>query len=106
MADCRHDNHRGAAHTGWPWEPEPRDVRRWRTRIRGGAWPLLVATVAVLAGGYGWLGSVAGGTLGALVGCAAGLVAGALLYLLVDSAVSGNPIRHRSVRRTSRRPAR
>ncbi|MEV6029258.1 hypothetical protein [Streptomyces sp. NPDC052036] len=65
-----------------------------------------MATVAVLVGGYGWLGSIAGGTLGALVGCAAGLVAGAFLYLLVDSAVSGHPIWHRRVRRASRRPAR
>ncbi|MFG3024322.1 hypothetical protein ACGFZQ_38360 [Streptomyces sp. NPDC048254] len=43
-----------------------------------------MATAAVLAGGYGWLGSVVDGTPGALAGSALGLVTGALLYLLVD----------------------
>ncbi|MFE4964338.1 hypothetical protein [Streptomyces sp. NPDC056660] len=67
---------------------------------------MLVATAAVLAGGYGWLGSVVDGTPGALAGSALGLVTGALLYLLMDSAVSGGPIRHRRDRRAPRRPMR
>ncbi|WP_188278854.1 hypothetical protein [Streptomyces sp. CBMA152] len=57
--------------------------------INGGAWPLHAAAVAVLVAGYGWLGSVVDGAFGAAVGCAAGLILCALLYLLVESAVSG-----------------
>ncbi|MGW7244437.1 hypothetical protein [Streptomyces sp. NPDC054804] len=53
-----------------------------------------MATVAVLAGGYGWPGSVVDGMLGALAGSAVGLVSGAVLYLLVDSPGSDGPIRH------------
>jgi hypothetical protein len=59
--------------------------------------------VAVLASGYGWLGSVVDGVLGAAVGCAAGLVSSAFLYLLVDSAVSGRS-RLRRRGRTGRLP--
>ncbi|MEU2736134.1 hypothetical protein ABZ656_12035 [Streptomyces sp. NPDC007095] len=39
----------------------------------------------------GWLGEVAAGTVGAVVGCLVGLVASGLLYLLVNLAVSGRP---------------
>lgn len=88
MARLRHDVH-GGSHAVWPWDPEPRTIRRGRARINGGAWPLLTATVAVLVAGYGWLGAVVDGALGAAVGCAAGLVFCALLYLLVESAVPG-----------------
>ncbi|MFJ3895403.1 hypothetical protein [Streptomyces sp. NPDC090083] len=67
-----------------------------------------MATLLVLAGGYGWLGFAADGGLGALVGCAAGLVTGALLHFLVNSAVSGTSMRRRPrrSRRTSPRPVR
>ncbi|RZB14384.1 hypothetical protein StrepF001_38520 [Streptomyces sp. F001] len=59
-------------------------------RAFGGSWPLTAATLSVLAGGYGWLGSVVvGGGSGAVVGCAAGLALSGLLYLLVETAVSG-----------------
>jgi hypothetical protein len=92
MARLRLDVHDGS-HTVWPWDPEPRTIRRGWARINGGAWPLLSATVAVLVAGYGLLGSVVDGAFGAAVGCAAGLVLCALLYLLVESAVSGKPTR-------------
>ncbi|WP_225099001.1 hypothetical protein [Streptomyces sp. CoH27] len=49
--------------------------------------------MAVLVAGYGWLGSFVDGAFGAVVGCAAGLVLCGLLYLLVESAVSGKPTR-------------
>ncbi|MEV6833359.1 hypothetical protein AB0N17_02320 [Streptomyces sp. NPDC051133] len=45
--------------------------------------------MAVLVAGYGWLGFIVDGAFGAAVGCAAGLILCALLYLLVESAVSG-----------------
>ncbi|MFI9804633.1 hypothetical protein ACIHEJ_09725 [Streptomyces sp. NPDC052301] len=54
---------------------------------------MLAATVAVLVAGYGRLGAVVDGAFGAAVGCAAGLILCALLYLLVGSAVSGRPAR-------------
>ncbi|AOR36001.1 hypothetical protein BFF78_37555 [Streptomyces fodineus] len=54
---------------------------------------MLAGTVAVLVAGYGWLGSVVDGAFGAAVGCAAGLILCALLYLVVESAVSGEPAR-------------
>ncbi|MGW2651677.1 hypothetical protein ACWC2T_44125 [Streptomyces sp. NPDC001393] len=47
--------------------------------------------MAVLVAGYGWLGSVVDGAFGAAVGCAAGLILCVLLYLLVESTVSGKP---------------
>ncbi|GHE06694.1 hypothetical protein [Streptomyces alanosinicus] len=50
---------------------------------------MLAATAAVLVAGYGRLGSVVDGAFGAAVGCAAGLILCALLYLLMESAVSG-----------------
>ncbi|MFF1300367.1 MULTISPECIES: hypothetical protein [unclassified Streptomyces] len=56
------------------------------------------ATLAVLAGGYAWLGSVVGGLPGALLGCVAGLVLSGLLFLLVKSAVSGPRPPHRGGR--------
>ncbi|MEU3843789.1 hypothetical protein AB0E88_27600 [Streptomyces sp. NPDC028635] len=90
MTRLRHNVHDGS-HTAWPWDPEPRTIRRGWARINGGAWPLLAVTVAVLAAGYGWLGSVVDGVFGAAVGCAAGLVLCVLLYLLAESAVSGKP---------------
>lgn len=82
---------RSGTHPVWPWEPEAsRTTGTVSARIRiGGAWPLTAATLAVLAGGYGWLGSVVGGAPGALVGAAAGLTLSGLLYLLVGRAVSG-----------------
>ncbi|WP_369390800.1 hypothetical protein AB5J72_26430 [Streptomyces sp. CG1] len=92
MTRLRRDVHDGSR-TVWPWDPEPRTTRRGWARINGGVWPLLAATVAVLVAGYGWLGSVVDGAFGAAVGCAAGLVLCALLYLLVESAVSGKPAR-------------
>lgn len=85
---------REGAPRGWPWEQEStRSEHRW-TRI-GGAHPLGVATLAVLAGGYAWLGFVVKGVPGALVGCAAGLVLSGLLHLSVNSAVSGPRPAHR-----------
>lgn len=82
---------------GWPWEHEAaRPEHRW-TRI-GGAWPLGVATLTVLAAGYAWLGFVVEGVPGALVGCAAGLVLSGLLHLLLDRAVSGPRPARRTVR--------
>lgn len=78
----------------WPWEQEAvRAEHRW-PRIDG-AWPLSAATLGVLAGGYAWLGSVVGGLPGALLGCVAGLVLSGLLFLLVESAVSGPRPPHR-----------
>ncbi|MEV6055099.1 hypothetical protein [Streptomyces sp. NPDC052107] len=49
--------------------------------------------MAVLVAGYGWLGSVVDGGFGAAVGSGAGLILCALLYPLVESAVSGRPAR-------------
>ena len=85
---------RSGTHPEWPWEPDvSRITRSLSARIRiGGAWPLTAATLAVLAvlvGGYGWLGSVVGGAPGALAGAAAGLTLSGLLYLLVGRAMSG-----------------
>ncbi len=54
-------------------------------------WPLPAATVAVLAAGYGRLGDVVAGTVGAVVGCLAAPAVSGLLYLLVERAVSGRP---------------
>ncbi|GGV83598.1 hypothetical protein GCM10010512_29220 [Streptomyces thermoviolaceus subsp. thermoviolaceus] len=77
----------------------------------GGASPLTAATLAVLAGGYGWLGFVVGGAPGALAGAAAGLALSGLLYLLVERAVSGPRPVHRPgragawARRSAHRPA-
>ncbi len=81
----------------WPWESEPEKAARVWTRARPrGSWPLTAATLAVLAGGYAWLGSAFGGPSGALIGCAAGLALSALLRLLVETATSGPPrVRHR-----------
>ncbi|MGJ5752393.1 hypothetical protein FB563_0487 [Streptomyces puniciscabiei] len=92
MARLRRDVH-GGSQAEWPRDPEPRTIRHGWARINGGAWPLLAATVAVVVAGYGWLGSVVDGAFGAVVGCAAGLILCALLYLLVESAVSGKPAR-------------
>ncbi|MFJ4626854.1 hypothetical protein [Streptomyces sp. NPDC088847] len=52
---------------------------------------LPAVTVAVLAGGYGWLGDRVAGTSGAVVGCLVGLAVSGLLHLLVERAVSGRP---------------
>ncbi|MEU0009275.1 hypothetical protein ABZ079_34800 [Streptomyces sp. NPDC006314] len=58
----------------------------------GGAWPLPAATVAVLDGGHGRLGSVLDGALRAAVGCVPGLVSSTLLPLLVESVMPGRPL--------------
>ncbi|MFH0515654.1 hypothetical protein ACHBTE_00540 [Streptomyces sp. M41] len=69
-------------------------------RVRtGGSWPLTAATLLVLAGGYGWLGSFVAGRYGALVGSACGLALSGLLYALVEMAISGP----RAMRRHRRR---
>lgn len=75
----------------WPWDEPP---GRRTARHRGGtgsAWPVPAATVAVLAGGYGWLGSVIAGTAGAAIGCLLGLLVNGLLHLLVGRAMSVPP---------------
>lgn len=79
---------RNGPHVTWPWDEQP---GRGRTGSGGPAWLLPAATMAVLAGGYGWLGEVIAGTVGAVVGCLAGLVVSGLLYLFVERAVSGRP---------------
>ncbi|MDX3746435.1 hypothetical protein [Streptomyces sp. AK08-02] len=79
------------SHAVWPWDERPARQAGYGRRECGLAWLLPVATVAVLAGGYGWLGEVVAGTIGAVIGCLAGLVACGLLYLMVNRAVSGRP---------------
>lgn len=78
----------------WPWEQQDARAGHLGSRI-GGAWLLTAATVAVLASGYAWLGSLVDGVPGALVGGASGLVLSGLLLLLVESAVSGSRKAHR-----------
>ncbi|MFF7159731.1 hypothetical protein [Streptomyces sp. NPDC008139] len=53
------------------------------------ALPPSVAGTAVLSAGYGWLGAVLGGTPGAVAGAVLGLGLSALLFLLLDRAVTG-----------------
>ncbi|MFJ8469713.1 hypothetical protein [Streptomyces swartbergensis] len=78
MSGSGHDWGSGT-HTVWPWEAEPTKAAPICARVRpGGSWPLTAATLAVLAGGYAWLGAAFGGTSGALIGCAAGLALSAL----------------------------
>ncbi|WP_328935033.1 MULTISPECIES: hypothetical protein [unclassified Streptomyces] len=79
---------RNGPHAVWPWDQES---GRGRTGSGGSAWLLPAATLAVLAGGYGWLGEVIAGMVGAVVGFLFGLVVSGLLYLLVERAVSGRP---------------
>ncbi|WP_158697332.1 hypothetical protein [Streptomyces hokutonensis] len=79
---------RNGPHAVWPWDQQP---SRGRTASDGSAWLLPATTVAVLAGGYGWLGEVIAGIVGAVIGCLFGLVVSGLLYLLVERAVSGRP---------------
>lgn len=79
---------RNGPHAEWPWDRQPDGGR---SASVGSAWLLPAATVAVLAGGYGWLGEMIGGTAGAVVGCLVGLVISGLLYLLVERAVCGRP---------------
>ncbi|MEU8790938.1 hypothetical protein [Streptomyces sp. NPDC048643] len=74
----------------WPWdEPPGRRTARHR-RGTGFGWPVPAATVALLAGGYGWLGAVIAGTAGTAIGCLLGLVVNGLLQLLVGRAISGS----------------
>ncbi|UXX91364.1 hypothetical protein N7U49_01515 [Streptomyces sp. AD2-2] len=44
-----------------------------------------------MAAGYGRLGDVVAGTVGAVVGCLAAPAVSGVLYLLVERAVSGRP---------------
>lgn len=85
MAHIRHND----ARTVWPWDEQPARTAWFRRRGDGRAWLLPAATVAVLAGGYSWLGNVAAGMPGSVIGCLAGLAVTALLYLFADWAVSG-----------------
>ncbi|WP_405818631.1 hypothetical protein OG241_26830 [Streptomyces sp. NBC_01390] len=82
---------RNRSHAVWPWDAQPSRSAGYGRRQRGLTWMLPAATVAVFAGGYGWLGEVVAGTGGAVIGCLVGLAACGLLYLLVDRAVSGRP---------------
>jgi molybdopterin biosynthesis enzyme len=82
---------RKGEHTVWPWDEQPSRPAGYGRRGRGPAWLLPAATVAVLTGGYGWLGEVVAGAVGAAIGCLVGLAVSGLLYLLVDRAVSGRP---------------
>lgn len=86
----------GTLHGG-PWEQEAARAEPLRLRI-GRVWPLGIATSVLPAAGYAWLGSVVNGLPGALVGCAAGLTLSGLLFLVVESAVSGPRPAHRSGR--------
>ncbi len=73
-----------------PWDEE--DGRGPAGRLREGrnpAWLLSAVTVTVLAGGYGWLGSVMAGLAGAGVGGLVGLAVSGLLHVLVHRAVYG-----------------
>ena len=82
---------RAAAQVAATWDEPP---ARGRAREKTGSdwsWQLPTATVALLAAGYGWLGEVAGGATGAVIGCLAGLAVSGLLYLLVNRATSGRP---------------
>ncbi|MET7386293.1 hypothetical protein ACFYPT_13070 [Streptomyces sp. NPDC005529] len=82
---------RGSEAPVWPWD-EPPGRRTARHRVGTGfARPVPAATVAVLAGGYGWLGSVIAGTAGAAIGCLLGLLVNGLLHLLVGRAMSLSP---------------
>ncbi|MEU6756537.1 hypothetical protein [Streptomyces sp. NPDC046685] len=76
----------------WPWDvPEPR--HRWKAlgerRIGGSGVSLTLLTTLLLAAGYGWLGTVADGPAGALIGAGAGLAMSAGIFFLVHRAVSG-----------------
>lgn len=82
---------RAAPQDAAPWDEPPGSGTRHSRARNDRSWPLPTATVAVLAGGYGWLGDVAGGAAGAVLGCLAGLAVSGLLYLLVDRAMSGRP---------------
>ncbi|MEV5788575.1 MULTISPECIES: hypothetical protein [unclassified Streptomyces] len=93
---------RGTETPVWPWDEQP---GRRTTRYRSGtgiAWPVPAATVAVLAGGYGWLGAVIADTTGAVIGGLLGLLVNGLLLLLVGRVTSG-PRTSRAM--TSRAPA-
>ncbi|WP_215449677.1 hypothetical protein [Streptomyces sp. ATCC 21386] len=57
-------------------------------------WSLPVLTIAVLVGGYAWLGLFVAEIPGALIGGAVGLGACGALHLATDRAVSG-PRGHR-----------
>ncbi|MEU7208907.1 hypothetical protein AB0B06_10920 [Streptomyces sp. NPDC044989] len=88
MTRARHD----LSQEWCPWDEE--DGRRPAGRLREGrspAWLLSAVTVTVLAGGYGWLGTVVAGMAGAGVGGLVGLAVSGLLHLLVHRAVSGPP---------------
>jgi len=77
----------------WPWEERPRRRAGFVAWAAGRAWPLPLATVALLAAGYAWIGAVAEGAVGAVVGGLVGLLVSGLLYLAVERAVS---VRRRS----------
>lgn len=80
---------RGTETPVWPWDEQP---GRRTTRYRSGtgiAWPVPAATVAVLAGGYGWLGAVIADTAGAVIGGLLGQLVDGLLLLLVGRVTSG-----------------
>ncbi|MFI6350399.1 hypothetical protein [Streptomyces sp. NPDC050560] len=64
-------------------------------RFRLPAVPLPAVTTAVLAAGYGWLGSRLADWPGAAVGVLLGCVTSALLHLLVDRAMADRPRRRR-----------
>ncbi|MEU0029700.1 hypothetical protein [Streptomyces sp. NPDC006335] len=72
-----------------PWEERPRRRAGFIDWAAGLVWLLPLATVALLAAGYAWIGAVAGGAAGAVVGGLVGLLVSGLLYLMVERAVSG-----------------
>ncbi|MFJ3633387.1 MULTISPECIES: hypothetical protein [Streptomyces] len=74
---------------------------RGARRLGGSVVPLTLLTTLLLAAGYGWLGMVADGPAGALIGAGAGLAVSAGIFVLVHRAVSG-PARLR--RRRAGRP--
>ncbi|MEU0781266.1 hypothetical protein ABZ341_06725 [Streptomyces sp. NPDC006173] len=82
---------RGSEAPVWPWDEPPGRRTVGHRSGSGSGWPVPAATVAVLAGGYGWLGSVIAGTAGAAIGCLLGLLVNGLLHLLVGRATSGLP---------------
>ncbi|WP_406472079.1 hypothetical protein [Streptomyces sp. NBC_01615] len=85
------DTRRAAAQVAAPWDEPPARERAHGRTGSDRSWQLSIATVAVLAAGYGWLGEVAGGATGAVIGSLVGLAVSGLLYLVVNRATSGRP---------------